>query len=140
MSDKLIPNGEFVKISNYKVHVLRDGDINKPTLVFMSGSGTVAPVYDFKILYKKLVENFRIIVIEKFGYGYSDIFEYPCDIDSLVDYYAVELYIADMDWPFNNLGLWKSKYKGRSISQYVFCWRKNAFASLFVNSRIVFIL
>ena len=85
MSNKLIPNGEFVKISNYKVHVYREGDINKPTLVFMSGSGTVAPVYDFKVLYKKLVENFRIIVIEKFGYGYSDIFEYPCDIDNLVD-------------------------------------------------------
>jgi len=50
----------------------------------MSGSGTVAPVYDFKILYEKLINDFRIIVIEKFGYGYSDLFETPCDIDNLV--------------------------------------------------------
>ena len=42
-------------------------------------------VYDFKVLYEKLAAHFRIIVIEKFGYGYSDIYESPCDIDSLVD-------------------------------------------------------
>ena len=30
-------------------------------LVLMSGSGTVAPMYDFKILYEKLVSDFRII-------------------------------------------------------------------------------
>lgn len=52
--------------------------------MLMSGSGTVAPVYDFKILYEKLVNDYRIIVIEKFGYGYSDLYEGPCDIDSLV--------------------------------------------------------
>ena len=51
----------------------------------MSGSGTVAPVYDFKILYEKLKNDFRIIVVEKFGYGYSDVWEAPCDIDSLVN-------------------------------------------------------
>jgi pimeloyl-ACP methyl ester carboxylesterase len=50
----------------------------------MSGHCTVAPVYDFKVLYEKLLSNFKIIVIEKYGYGYSDIYESPCDIDALV--------------------------------------------------------
>lgn len=50
----------------------------------MSGSGTVAPVYDFKILYEKLSKNFRVIVMEKFGYGYSDIHDSPADIDTIV--------------------------------------------------------
>lgn len=31
-----------------------------------------------------MANDFRIIVIEKFGYGYSDICETPCDIDTLV--------------------------------------------------------
>ena len=53
-------------------------------IVLMSGSGTVAPVYDFKIFYEKLSKNFRVIVIEKFGYGYSDIFDSPADIDTIV--------------------------------------------------------
>ncbi len=84
MEKKLINNGEFVKINQHNIHIYRKGNANKPKIVFMSGSGTVAPVYDFKILYEKLVDEFRIIVIEKFGYGYSDIFETPCDIDTLV--------------------------------------------------------
>lgn len=76
--------GDYVKIKQHNMHVYRIGDEDKPKLLLMSGSGTVAPVYDFKVLYEKLAEDFRIIVIEKFGYGYSDIFEAPCDIDSLV--------------------------------------------------------
>lgn len=77
-------NGELVNVNGYNIHVYRQGNINKPKIVLMSGSGTVAPVYDFKILYEKLVDEFRVIVIEKFGYGYSDIFETPSDIDTLV--------------------------------------------------------
>lgn len=84
MENMLKNNGEFVEINKHNIHIYRRGDENKPKIVFMSGSGTVAPVYDFKILYEKLVDDFRIIVIEKFGYGYSDIFETPCDIDTLV--------------------------------------------------------
>ena len=77
--------GEFAEINNHKIHVYRVGDPNKPKLVLMSGSSTVAPVYDFKILYTKLQEHFRIIIVEKFGYGYSDICECDCDINSLVN-------------------------------------------------------
>ena len=77
--------GEFVEINDHKIHVYRTGNPDKPKLVLMSGSSTVAPVYDFKILYTKLQENFRIIIVEKFGYGDSDICEYDCDIDSLVN-------------------------------------------------------
>ena len=91
--EALTPNGEFVTIQGHKIHVYRTGDVNKPKLVFMAGSSTVSPVYDFKILYQKLSEQFRIIVVEKFGYGYSDICEAPCDIDSLV---AVQKQALDM--------------------------------------------
>ena len=84
MGKKLVNNGEFVKINQHNIHIYIKGNVDKPKIVFMSGSGTVAPVYDFKILYEKLVDEFRVIVIEKFGYGYSDIFETPCDIDTLV--------------------------------------------------------
>lgn len=85
MKEQLKPAGELVEINNHKIHVFRTGDQDKPKLVFMSGSSTVAPVYDFKILYEKLKNDFRIIVVEKFGYGYSDIWDAPADIDSLVN-------------------------------------------------------
>ena len=83
--DVLKAVGEFTEINDHKIHVYRIGDPNKPKLILMSGSSTVAPVYDFKILYTKLQADFRIIIVEKFGYGYSDICEYDCDIDSLVN-------------------------------------------------------
>ena len=85
----------------------------------MSGSGTVSPVYDFKILYEKLVSDFRIIVIEKFGYGCSDLYEAPCDIDSVVSYQRKALEKAGEKGPFilgphSMSGLeairWKQKY------------------------------
>ncbi len=81
---KIKCNGEFVTINEHKMHVYRDGNADAPAIVFMSGHCTVSPVYDFKVLYEKLLPNFRVIVIEKFGYGYSDIFNSPCDIDTLV--------------------------------------------------------
>ena len=84
--DQLTPNGMFADVLGHKIHVFRTGDVNKPKLVFLSGSGTTVPSLDFKILYSKLADRYRIIVIEKFGYGYSDLFEGPCDIDSVVNY------------------------------------------------------
>ena len=100
MTDRLIPNGEYVTINNQKIHIYKNGNKDKPKLVFMSGSGTVAPVYDFKVLYEKLIENYRIIVIEKFGYGYSDITDYPCDIDSLVELQRQVLELSNESGPY----------------------------------------
>jgi len=84
MNKTLKYNGELVNVDGHNIHIYRTGNIGNPKIVLMSGSGTVAPVYDFKILYEKLSKNFRVIVIEKFGYGYSDIVDSPADIDTIV--------------------------------------------------------
>ena len=84
--DILTPNGVFAEVLGHKIHVFSAGDENKQKMVFLSGSGTTVPSLDFKILYSKLADRYRIIVIEKFGYGYSDLYEGPCDIDSVVNY------------------------------------------------------
>ena len=76
--------GDLVNIDGHNIHVYRQGNKDKPRIVLMSGSGTVAPVYDFKVLYEKLSKDFRVIVIEKFGYGYSDICNFASDVDTLV--------------------------------------------------------
>lgn len=110
---------KYVEINNHKMHIFVTGDESKPKLVLMSGSGTVAPVYDFKILYEKLVSNYRIIVIEKFGYGYSDLYQGPCDIDSVIAFHREALEKAGEKGPYILLphsmsGLeairWKQKY------------------------------
>ena len=110
---------EYVEIDNHRMHVFAAGDENKPRLVLMSGSGTVAPMYDFKVLYEKLVGDYRIVVIEKFGYGYSDLYEGPCDIDSVIAFQREALDKAGEKGPYFLLphsmsGLeairWKQKY------------------------------
>lgn len=110
---------KYVEIDNHKMHIFTVGDKRSPNLILMSGSGTVAPVFDFKILYEKLVSNYRIIVIEKFGYGYSDLYEGPCDIDSVITFQREALEKAGENGsyillPHSMSGLeairWKQKY------------------------------
>lgn len=81
----IIPNGQIINIENYKVHVYIEGYNNdKPILVFLAGAGTISPVYDFKIHYNKLSQNYKIVVIEKLRYGYSDIVAKERDLNTIV--------------------------------------------------------
>ena len=84
MKETIRCNGELVTVNGHQVHVYRAGNVSAPAIVLMAGHCTVAPVYDFKVLYEKLLQDFRVIVIEKYGYGYSDICESSCEIDALV--------------------------------------------------------
>ena len=119
MKNILECKGDLVRVNGHSIHVYRQGNIDKPKIVLMAGSGTVAPVYDFKVLYKKFANNFRIIVIEKFGYGYSDIYNSPCDIDTLISIQRQALEIIGETGPYilaphSMSGLeairWKQKY------------------------------
>ena len=112
-------NGELVTVNGHKLHVYVRGNQNAPCIVFMAGHCTVAPVYDFKILYEKLMQDFRVVVIEKFGYGYSDIWDSPCDIDTLVSVQRQALALLGETGPYilaphSMSGLeairWKQKY------------------------------
>ena len=93
-------NGDYVDVNGHRMHVYRTGNVNGPKLVFMSGSSTFAPAYDFKALYEKLQDAFRIIVVEKFGYGYSDLCDAPCDVDSMVNYQREALQKLGEEGPF----------------------------------------
>ena len=100
MADQLHHNGEYVTVEGHKMHIFRAGKKDGQKLVFLSGSGTVAPSLDFKILYRKLEDKFRIIVIEKFGYGYSDLYNARTDIDSLISYHRQALESLGEQGPF----------------------------------------
>ena len=100
MNKTLKYNGELVNVDGHNIHIYRTGNIGNPKIVLMSGSGTVAPVYDFKMLYEKLSKNFRVIVIEKFGYGYSDIFDSPADIDTIVSIQKKSLEAVGENGPY----------------------------------------
>ena len=64
--------GQYVEVDGHKMNIYTEGE-GKHTLLFLSGSGTAAPVLDFKSLYSLLNNDYKIVVIEKFGYGFSDV-------------------------------------------------------------------
>ncbi len=66
------PLGQLVEIDGHNMCVYTKGE-GQHTLLFLSGSGTPVPILDFKSLYSLLEDDYRIVVIEKFGYGFSDI-------------------------------------------------------------------
>ncbi|MBQ5523673.1 MAG: hypothetical protein IIT86_12875 [Oscillospiraceae bacterium] len=67
MKTDLKCNGEFVTVNGHRLHVYVQGNQNAPAIVLMSGHCTISPVYDFKVLYEKLIHDFKVIIIEKFG-------------------------------------------------------------------------
>lgn len=66
------PLGQLIDINGNNISIYVEGSGSK-TLVFLSGSGTCSPILDFKSLYSLLSDEYRIVVVEKFGYGYSDV-------------------------------------------------------------------
>ncbi|AIW84589.1 MULTISPECIES: alpha/beta fold hydrolase [Bacillus] len=85
MESKLMNNeGELVNFNNKKVNVYNEGS-GKDTFVFMAGSGIAAPVYELKGLYSEFSKENKVSVIERAGYGYSDVFHDDRDIDTILE-------------------------------------------------------
>lgn len=78
-------NGKIVEINNHNINVYISGNSNSDiTLVFMSGAGTCSPTLDFKTLYSLFENDYQIAVVEKAGYGFSDISDIDRDIDTIL--------------------------------------------------------
>lgn len=63
---------KFVKVNNKKMSCYVKGSGDK-TVVMLSGFGTDNPIEDFALLSDKLSDKYKIVILEYFGYGSSDI-------------------------------------------------------------------
>ena len=78
-------NGKIVEVNGHHLNVYLSGNPNSDfTLVFMSGAGTCSPTLDFKTLYALFEKDYQIAVVEKAGYGFSDISDISRDIDTIL--------------------------------------------------------
>ena len=75
--------GEMIEVDGGQMCVYTEGS-GKHTVVFMSGYGTPSPILDFRPVYNRLTDDFRVVVVEKFGYGFSDETDAPRDIDTML--------------------------------------------------------
>ena len=75
--------GEFVEVDGHNMNIYVEGE-GEHTIVFMSGWGTESPIYDFRPLYSKLSDDYKCVVIEKFGYGFCDEIDGDRDFDTML--------------------------------------------------------
>ena len=93
------PLGEMIEVDGHKMCVYTAGE-GPHTLVFLAGSGIAAPILDFKSLYTQLDEDYRIVVIEKFGYGFSDVVEEERSFDTILAQDREALAKAGLEGPY----------------------------------------
>ena len=93
------PIGQLVEVEGKKLNVYTAGK-GKKTLVFLAGLGTNAPVLDFKALYSKLEDDYRIVVVERLGYGYSDDGNDDRSLDRQVEQTRKALKAAKISGPY----------------------------------------
>ena len=112
------PLGQYVEVNGHRMSVLVKGE-GKHTLVFLPGLASDSPILEFKPLWSKLVDEYRIIVPEKFGYGQSDIVKCKRDIKTTVEEYREAVSILGIKGPFilcghsnagNEIEYWEQNY------------------------------
>lgn len=99
--EKIRPNGIIVKVDGFDYHVYSEGEKNdKPTIVVLPGSSMPSPVYNYKKLYSRFADEYRVAVPEKFGYGYSSINDSPRDVDTILEQTRQALALAGEKPPY----------------------------------------
>ena len=114
----LNPIGQMVSVNGHDMSVFMKGN-GPQTLVFLSGAGTASPILDFKDLYDGLSKQYKIVVVERAGYGYSEDTSKSRDVSEVLSETRQALAKAQVSGPYIILShsmasletlLWQEKY------------------------------
>ena len=114
----LNPMGQMVSVNGHGMSVFVKGN-GPQTLVFLSGAGTASPILDFKDLYDGLSKQYKIVVVERAGYGYSEDTSKSRDVSEVLSETRQALAKAQVSGPYIILShsmasletlLWQEKY------------------------------
>ena len=72
-----------VSVNGTMLNVYTEGS-GSVTVVFLSGGGVTCPALEYKPRYRRMSEKYRIAVIEKAGYGFSDSMKTSRTVENLV--------------------------------------------------------
>ena len=95
----LAPMGKTVLVNGHKINVYVEGK-GSETIVFLSGAGIASPILDFKNLTDSLSKKFKIVVVERAGYGYSEDSNQSRDVMEVLSETRQALSQADVTGPF----------------------------------------
>lgn len=88
-----------IPVGKGKINIYSEGN-GELTIVFLSGSGVTSPVLEYKSLYSKLSDLYRIAVVEKSGYGFSESTGTPRTVKNMVEESRTALLKAGIKPPY----------------------------------------
>ena len=90
---------QSVKVNDKTMHACIKGSGEK-TIVMLSGWGTENPINDFMPLADKLSDEYKVVILEYFGYGKSDITEDERTNENIVNEIRSALNELDIKPPY----------------------------------------
>ena len=95
----LTPMGKTVLVNGHKINVYVEGD-GPETIVFLSGAGIASPILDFKNLLDPLSKKFKVVVVERAGYGFSEDSDQSRDVMTVLSETRQALSQAKVSGPY----------------------------------------
>ena len=95
----LTPMGQTVFVNGHKINVYVEGD-GPETIVVLSGAGIVSPILDFKNVSDSLSKKYKVVIMERAGYGYSEDSNRSRDVMEVLSETRQALSQANISGPF----------------------------------------
>ena len=91
--------GSIARVNDTEINVYTEGKGNT-TIIFLAGSGVGCPVLEYKPVYRRMSDRYRIAVIEKAGYGLSGDATTERTVENLVEESRAALRILNIRPPY----------------------------------------
>ena len=95
----LTPVGQTVLVNGHQMNVYVEGE-GPETIVFLSGAGIASPILDFKNVSDSLSNKYKVVIVERAGYGYSDDSNQSRDVMEILSETRQALSQANVTGPF----------------------------------------
>ena len=98
-SKLLTPIGQQVTVNGHRMNVSVKGE-GSETIVFLSGAGIASPILDFKNLTDSLSKKYKVVVVERAGYGFSEDSDQSRDVMTVLSETRQALSQAHVSGPY----------------------------------------
>ena len=95
----LTPMGQQVLVDGHQMNVYVEGN-GPETIVVLSGAGIASPILDFKEVSESLSKRYKVVIVERAGYGYSDDSNHSRDVIDVLSETRQALSQANVKGPF----------------------------------------
>ena len=95
----LRPMGQQVLVNGHQMNVYVEGN-GPETIVVLSGAGIASPILDFKEVSESLSKRYKVVIVERAGYGYSDDSNHSRDVMEVLSETRQALSQANVKGPF----------------------------------------